>query len=168
MNKKTIESELRMFRIVAWGLILGALSAVVLMLIQSEKFVLSPSCHAMYSPKRETVVVVDLVKAERYLRGIASHYNSAGCIGCSKDLIMANGEKLVDAAYTVALTPDVVRRYKLLNQFVTVRNMVNGKSVQAKVTDTGGFAKYNRVADLTDGTRDAIGCTGLCEITINF
>lgn len=166
--KKISKLELRTFRIVAWGLILGALTATVLTLIQSEKFVSNPSCRAMYSPKRETVVIADLVKAERYLQGIASHYNSAGCIGCSKDLIMANGEKLVDAAYTVALTPDVVRRHKLLNQFVKVTNMVNGKSVQAKVTDTGGFGKYNRVADLTDGTRDAIGCTGLCEVTINF
>lgn len=106
-------------------------------------------------------------KAE-IIRGIASHYNTAGCLGCDANAIMANGEKLIDSALTLALTPETVAKYKLLNKQVLVKNPKTGLSTMAKVTDTGGFGKLNRIADLTDGTRDAIGCGGLCEVEITI
>lgn len=102
------------------------------------------------------------------LVGTASHYNRAGCLGCDPNFIMANGEPLNDNALTLALTPGTVRQHGLMNQFVKITNMINGKSVQAKVTDTGGFAKYDRIADLSDGTKNAIECSSLCEVRITF
>lgn len=98
--------------------------------------------------------------------GEASYYSTSGCLGCDKNLIMANGEKLNDSKLTVALTPKTVKKYKLLNSFVKIRNRENGKEALVKVTDTGGFAKYGRVADLSVATKNALGCGGLCEVEI--
>lgn len=77
---------------------------------------------------------------------------------------MNNGEVLKDEELTIALVPEMFRKHQ--NHFVEVRNMANGMSVRAKVTDSGGFGKLNRVADLTIATRDAIGCSNLCEVEI--
>lgn len=96
--------------------------------------------------------------------GIASFYSVAGCLGCSPTLTMANGERLNDLAYTVALPPVEFRKYK--NQYLTIKNPKTGKEIKAKVTDSGGFAKYNRVADLSLATKNAIGCTNLCKVEI--
>lgn len=79
---------------------------------------------------------------------------------------MANGEPLDDGKETIAMIPVIVRRYKLLNRYVTVRNMKNDHIVRAKVTDTGGFAKYSRIADLSLATKQAIQCGDLCEVEI--
>lgn len=98
------------------------------------------------------------------LIGIASYYSVAGCIGCSPTLTMANGERLSDTALTVALAPANFRTYK--NQMVKIKNTKNGKFVYAKVTDSGGFAKYGRVADLSLATKLAIECSSLCKVEI--
>lgn len=100
------------------------------------------------------------------IQGQASFYSEDGCLGCDDNLIMANGEKLDDSKFTVALTPDTVRKYKLLNDVVKIVNSHTGHSIYAKVTDTGGFAKYNRVADLSVATKDALGCNSLCQVRI--
>lgn len=100
------------------------------------------------------------------MSGQASYYSKAGCLGCSKTFTMANGEVLDDGKLTIAMTPAIVRKYKLLNKQVVIANPKTGMSVVTKVTDTGGFAKYNRVADMTIATRDAIKCNNLCDIQI--
>ncbi len=106
------------------------------------------------------------------LIGLASVYTVAGCLGCNPHYdkngtyyLMANGQRLNDYALTVALTPSNFRAYK--NQYVKIKNLKNGKSVFAKVTDTGGFAKYNRVADLSLATKNAIGCSSLCNVEVS-
>lgn len=104
----------------------------------------------------------------RELRGEASYYSRSGCIGCSENLTMANGQPLDDTALTLALTPEVVNKYKLLNDIITVKNVKTGDTVKARVTDTGGFGRLNRVADLSVATRDAINCTNLCEVLITY
>lgn len=96
--------------------------------------------------------------------GIASYYSIAGCLGCSPTLTMANGERLNDTVKTIALTPSNYRKYK--NQTVKVTNLKNKKYTLAKVTDSGGFGKYNRVADLSLATKLAIGCSDLCKVQI--
>ena len=98
------------------------------------------------------------------LVGIASYYSVAGCLGCHPQMIMNNGERLNDSKMTLALTPVNYRAYK--NQYVLVTNLKNKKSVRAKVTDSGGFAKYNRIADLSLATKNAIGCSDLCRVEI--
>ena len=102
------------------------------------------------------------------LSGTASYYSTTGCLGCNKEMIMANGKKLNDSALTIAMSPKMVRKYKLLNKYVLIKNPTSGKEINVKVTDTGGFEKYNRVADLTIATRDALKCKNLCEVEIKI
>lgn len=101
---------------------------------------------------------------ELLFAGIASFYSVAGCLGCSPTLTMANGERLNDSKMTIALPPAEYRKYK--NKFLIIRNLKKGKEVKAKVTDSGGFAKYNRVADLSLATKKAIECSDLCKVEI--
>lgn len=100
------------------------------------------------------------------LKGTASHYNRAGCLGCDPNFIMANGKPLIDENLTLALTPEIVKKYKLMNKNVRIKNIKTGREIVATVTDTGGFGKLGRIADFTDATRDALGCGGLCEVII--
>jgi rare lipoprotein A (peptidoglycan hydrolase) len=93
--------------------------------------------------------MIDLI-----ISGFASYYTTTGCLGCNKNLTMANGERLNDSAYTVALTPKLYRKYK--NQYVIIINSKTKQEVKCKVTDTGGFMKYNRVADLSKACAEAI------------
>lgn len=141
-----------------------------------EDEIVKPSPTATPSAKPESatrgVHIVKEVRAKeievRTVEGEASYYSRAGCLGCSETLTMANGEELDDAALTLALTPEMVSEHKLLNDLVTVKNKANGKTVKARVTDTGGFGKYNRVADLSVATKDAIACSSLCEVQIIY
>lgn len=98
------------------------------------------------------------------LSGEASYYSRSGCVGCSENMVMANGEPLDDNNLTVALP----RRYFLLlvNEMVRVKNVVSGLSVQAKVTDSGGFDSLGRVADLSLATKSVLGCSDLCQVEI--
>ena len=100
--------------------------------------------------------------------GTASYYSEAGCLGCSPTLTIANGQRLDDTKLTLAMTPYTVRAYKLLNKKVTVRNRKTGASVVATVTDTGGFSRYSRIADLSVATKLAIGCGDLCKVEISL
>jgi len=86
----------------------------------------------------------------RAFEGKVSHYSVAGCLGCSPTLTMANGETLSDDRPTIAFN------HLPMNTKVKITNLDNGKSVIATVTDTGGFEKYNRIADLTPAVYGAI------------
>lgn len=92
--------------------------------------------------------------------GMASYYSREGCVGCSKNLHMANGQDLVDENLTVAFN-----KLKLGSK-VRVTNLKSGQSVVATVTDTGGFERLNRIIDLTIGTRNAISCSNLCQVKV--
>ena len=133
----------------------------------------TPSATPSAQPKSTThgVQIVKPVVAkepERVIEGEASYYSREGCIGCSENLTMANGQPLDDAALTLALTPEMVREHKLLNDYVVVENLANGKTVRARVTDTGGFGNLGRVADLSVATKNAINCKSLCEVKITY
>lgn len=66
---------------------------------------------------------------------------------------MANGERLDDTRFTIAF-------YDLsqlpLGSRVSLVNIRNLKSVGAEVTDTGGFFKYGRIADLSKSAFEAL------------
>jgi rare lipoprotein A (peptidoglycan hydrolase) len=102
--------------------------------------------------------------------GTASFYSEECCRERNPSLLMANGEKLDDDKFTVALPPNLFRQYR--NKFVVIANRHTGRKVTAKVTDTGSFhlPKYGhgeRVADVTPAVRDAIGLkTDEHQITI--
>lgn len=94
------------------------------------------------------------------LEGEASYYSRAGCLGCDPNVIMANGQPLNDNALTMAIGAD---KKHLVGHQARVTSLATGKSVQVRITDTGGFykAKYgHRVADLTIATKTAIGMAG--------
>lgn len=94
--------------------------------------------------------------------GMASYYSENGCLGCSATLTMANGQRLDDDALTVAFN-----RAKL-NTHVTVTNNKTGQSVIAKVTDRGGFERHGKIIDLNVGTKNAIGCGDVCNVTVEL
>ena len=100
------------------------------------------------------------------ITGIASYYSTTGCLGCSPTLTMANGETLDDNKLTIALPPELVKNN--LNKFAGVINIKNHKWVIVKITDTGGFAKYNRVADLSLATKKQLNCEDLCNVIIIY
>ncbi|MDA1168725.1 MAG: septal ring lytic transglycosylase RlpA family protein [bacterium] len=94
------------------------------------------------------------------MEGIASYYSKAGCLGCNPLFVMANGQVLDDNALTMAIGAD---KKHLVGYNARVTNLVTGQSVVVRITDTGGFYKDkygNRVADLTIGTKKAIGMNG--------
>lgn len=150
------------------GLSIGVLTsiAVVFLLSKNTPYV---------SPIPDNIVTIPIATPSATLvptpvvmkwNGTASYYSREGCLGCSPTLTMANGETLDDSRYTLAMTPKDVRAYKLLNTKVTVKNVQTNASIVATVTDTGGFARYSRIADLSVATKQAIGCKDLCEVEI--
>ena len=102
------------------------------------------------------------------LTGQASVYSVDGCLGCDPERIMANGEKLDDSRATLAVPVEGSRPLLPLNKVVIINNVNTGLTVVAKITDTGGFAKYGRIADLSLATARAIGCEGLCQVSISL
>lgn len=83
--------------------------------------------------------------------GKVSYYSKDGCLGCSTNQRMANGEIFDETKYTLA------HNSIPLNTIVMVKNLDNGKQMTAKVTDRGGFGKYNRIADLSKALYDDLG-----------
>ena len=128
----------------------------------------TPTPHGAQIQVKTTVLAKEPEEEIREIKGTASYYSRAGCLGCSENMVMANGQELDDDALTLALTPETVSEYKLLNDKVTVINLENGQKTTARVTDTGGFSKYDRVADLSLATKNAINCPSLCQVKIVF
>lgn len=83
--------------------------------------------------------------------GKVSHYSRSGCLGCSKTLTMANGQPLDDEAMTIAFN------WLPMNTRVRLTNIDTGASCEATVTDTGGFNRLNRIADLVPAVQRALG-----------
>lgn len=93
--------------------------------------------------------------------GKVSHYSRAGCLGCSPTLTMANGQPLDDNAMTIAFN------WLPMNTQVRVTNMDTGVSVEATVTDTGGFNRLGRMADLVPAVANALGTkTDITNVSI--
>ena len=94
--------------------------------------------------------------------GLASYYSHEGCVGCSDGQVMSNGKPFIEDAITIAFN-DVP-----LGTFVRVINLRTNVSIVAEVTDTGGFNELGRLADLSKGTKEAIGCSDMCEVEITI
>jgi len=90
--------------------------------------------------------------------GKVSYYSHEGCLGCSDNQTMGNGQPFDENAMTLAVPcEDVIAKRVKYNTKVTVTNQDNGKSVEATITDCGGFSKYGRVADLSKGMYQKLG-----------
>lgn len=83
--------------------------------------------------------------------GEATYYSHNGCVGCSPNQIMANGQKFRENEMTIAFMRCD------LNSWVWVENLDSGLGVLAQVTDRGGFEKYGILADLSKGVANKIG-----------
>lgn len=96
--------------------------------------------------------------------GLASYYSRSGCIGCHPNFIMANGQPLDDSKHTVAFNRAP------LGTMVKVTNVKTGSEVVAEVTDTGGFEKLKvpKIIDLSVATKNAIGCSDICQVEVEL
>lgn len=95
-----------------------------------------------------------------FLIGLASFYSIAGCLGCSSNFIMANGERLNDSKLTVAYNRVP------LNSYIGIINRSNLKYTIAKVTDRGGYEKHGKIIDLSLATKNILGCKDICYVEI--
>lgn len=84
-----------------------------------------------------------------WMIGSASAYSMADNTGWDST---ASGEKLTDDSLTVAVPAS---QSYLLGRSVQIR--WGGKTITARVNDTGGFAAYGRVLDLAGGVWKAFG-----------
>jgi len=141
---------------------LFVLCCAYLLLVASKQSV--PA--SVISPIAEEDIVPSPTPVVLCWTGVASYYSRSGCIGCSENLIMANGEALDDEKLTIAMPPSVVREHKLLNKTVTIKNVKTHTITTARVTDTGGFAVYHRIADLSVAVKRSLQCSDLCEVEI--
>ena len=102
------------------------------------------------------------------VEGLASWYGATPeeCLGCNPNFIMANGQKLDDKVKTIACAVGTTCNDFPIGSLVEVINLENMMTTNARVTDTGGFAKYNRVADISKAVKGAINCKGLCQVRV--
>lgn len=83
--------------------------------------------------------------------GKATYYSHAGCVGCSPNQVMYNGEFFDENKLTIAYFESPI------NSMVKITNLETSLSTIAKVTDRGGFRQYGILADLSLGTMRRIG-----------
>lgn len=84
--------------------------------------------------------------------GKASYYTNAGCLGCRADRRMANGQVFNENIPTLAFMG------LPLNTRVLITNLSRDSlSIEATVTDRGGFERLGRIADLSKAAAFAIG-----------
>lgn len=102
------------------------------------------------------------------IEGQASWYGATPeeCLGCNPNFIMANGQKLDDKVKTIACAVGTTCNDFPVGSLVEVLNLENMMVTNARVTDTGGFARYNRVADISKAVKGAINCKGLCRVRV--
>lgn len=108
------------------------------------------------------IIPAEEPKAKKVWTGEASYYSFDGCIGCNAERRMANGEILDDMRKTLAFNE------LPMNTEVVVTNLSNGQKTTATITDTGGFDKLGRIADLSVATKQIIGCNDLCQVRIEL
>lgn len=101
-------------------------------------------------------------KAPTTVRGTATYYSRAGCLGCSKNFVMANGAPLNDDALTIAYNR------ARLGTVVEIQNTANGRRAVATITDRGGFESHGHIADMTPAVKTALDCTDICHISITI
>ena len=100
------------------------------------------------------------IQIGRKWEGQASYYSRDGCIGCSPDMIMANGKPLDDSQLTAAFNrADLGTKLRITDR-------ENGNSVIVEVTDRGGFEKLGRIIDLSLAAKNSLNCTDLADVLV--
>lgn len=114
------------------------LSPLASPIVNSQVEIVSPIVNPTPTP-----TTIPTTKPKSQFVGKASIYSRNGCLGCSENMIMANGQPLDDNALTVAFNDAP------LGTIVKITNTHNGNEVTARVTDTGGFKRHGRIVDVT-------------------
>lgn len=96
------------------------------------------------------------VKAARAESGIASNYGRGDGYHGKRT---ASGERFNTHAMTAA------HRTLPFGTRVTVTNQRNGRSVSVRISDRGPFIR-GRIVDLSFAAASAIGCPGICPVTV--
>jgi len=103
----------------------------------------------------------------RFEEGEASYYDNKS-IDPRWGGVTKGGDKFDENLLTAAVSP---KRWKeLKNKTLRVTNPANGKFVDVKVNDTGGFDKYGRLIDLSKGAFSKIEDTkkGVTKVRIEI
>lgn len=100
----------------------------------------------------------------QFWTGTATWYSRDGCVGCSEDLLMANGEELNDNRFTAAFNKAP------LGSRIRITNLENGNKIDVLVTDTGGFENIGdgRIVDVTPIVRDALGFIDMTHVKVEL
>ena len=86
-------------------------------------------------------------------KGVASYYDDSS-VDPRWGGVTKSGEKFDENKLTVAVPPS--RWKELKGKRLKMTNRKNGRSVVARVNDTGGFEKYGRSVDLSKAAFTAI------------
>ena len=126
------------------------------------------------SPTPTDVPVVDISRT--WYEGKASWYGAtpATCLGCGvhyKDdgtpfFRTANGEIYTGKDLTVACAVGGSCRDFPVGSVVQIMNLANNMTVTARVNDVGGFAKYNRILDVSPKVRDMLNMGGEATVRV--
>jgi len=141
-----------------FALLLGMIIGVLIVECHTDRVFISPVGSGVV--QMPFTWELQEIKKGKMWSGLASYYSREGCVGCSKNLHMANGEPLNDENLTVAFN-----RLKLGSK-ILITNLKIGTSVVSEVTDRGGFEHLGRIIDLNLATKNAIKCSDLCRIKI--
>ena len=124
----------------------------------------------MLSPLSEVKIEkVEAVEEVKEYFGEASWYGTGEgeCLGCSENLIMANGQKLDDTKLTVACGLSNSCKYLNLGDKLLITNLDNSKQVIVVVTDKGGL-RAGRLLDVSKAVRDILEFEGLANIKFSI
>lgn len=97
------------------------------------------------------------------ITGVAGWYGEeiGECRGCLTDrsgrFLMANGEVFDDSLPTIACGIGGSCSVLPLVTSVRITNLENGRTMTARVTDTGGFSNLDRVADCSKAVAERLG-----------
>lgn len=168
MTKQTRDSQGKFFsyrRLVKF--ILLAIAAIIIALAFYQWDI---NRQPMYNPLIEDRVgLVKQAIAKEVVRreGQASWYGSADehCLGCSKNRIMANGQKLDDTKNTVACrVGDSCKQFPVGSK-VKIINLDNMMTTTAWVTDTGGL-RPGRILDVSIMVKKHLNMAGLANVLV--
>ena len=132
------------------------------LVVQAETVTVAPA-----APTATPVPTATPTPAKTW-HGLASYYSKAGCLGCDPMFRTASGEILDDQKHTMAMPPEVVRKYQLMGKTLSVTNPKTKITIGVKVNDTGGFSKYGRIADLSLAAKNSLMCSDLCQVIIDY
>lgn len=113
-------------------------------------------------------VKVQAFEVKEYF-GTASWYGTGEneCLGCNKNRIMANGQRLDDKKLTVACGLKSSCKYLKMGTKILITNLDNSKQVVAIVTDKGGL-RAGRLLDVSKEVKSQLEMKGIGNVKFSI